>query len=120
MSTIKATTLSNLAGSQTISTDRVAQGTAFAWAYWNAVGTATLLRAYNVSSITDNGVGQISLNLATTAPNTPVAVASTNGSGAGGVCIIGITVTSTTAINTQSTNTASTVDNTLNYCAVFV
>lgn len=120
MSTIKATTLSNLAGDKSISTDRVAHGTAFAWVEWNGTGTPSITRAYNVSSITDLGVGQHRLNFANAAPAAPTAVASTNGSGAGGVCIIGIVTTTTAFVNTQSTNTGSTVDNSLNYCVIYV
>lgn len=65
MSTIKATTLSNLAGSQTISTDRVAQGTAAAWVNFNGSGTVAIRAAYNVSSITDNNTGDYTVNFTT-------------------------------------------------------
>lgn len=65
MSTVKATTLSNLAGDRTISTDRVAQGTAAAWVNFNGTGTVAIRAAYNVSSITDNGVGDYTVNFTT-------------------------------------------------------
>ena len=65
MSTIRATTLSNLAGSQTISTDRVAQGTAAAWVNFNGTGTVAIRASYNVSSITDNGTGDYTVNFTT-------------------------------------------------------
>jgi len=57
MSTIKANTLSNVAGTQSISTDRVAQGTAAAWVNFNGTGTVAIRAQYNVSSITDAGTG---------------------------------------------------------------
>lgn len=64
MSTLKATTLSNLAGDKTISTDRIAQGTAAAWVNFNGTGTVAIRASYNVSSITDNGAGSYTVNFA--------------------------------------------------------
>lgn len=119
MSTIRTNTLSNLAGSQSIPVDRVAQATAVAWAEWNGTGVPAIVRSYNISSITDIGVGQYGLNLTTPAAAKPTAVASTNGSASGGVCIAGIVSTLTTSVNVQVTNTASGVDNTANYCVIF-
>lgn len=65
MSTIKATTLSNLAGSKTVPMDTVAQGSAKAWVNFNGTGTVAIRRAFNVSSITDNGTGNYTVNFAT-------------------------------------------------------
>lgn len=62
MSTIKATTLSNLAGSQTVPMDTVAQGSSKAWVNFNGTGTVAIRRAFNVSSITDNGTGDYTVN----------------------------------------------------------
>jgi len=70
MSTLKLTTLSNQAGDKTIPMDRVAQGVAAAWARFNASsGTPVISAAYNVSSITDNGVGDYTINFATALPD---------------------------------------------------
>lgn len=65
MSTIKATTLSNLAGSKTVPTDTVVDGSAKAWVNFNGTGTVAIRRAFNVSSITDNGVGDYTVNFTT-------------------------------------------------------
>lgn len=62
MSQIKATTLSNLAGSQTVPMDTVAQGSSKAWVNFNGTGTVAIRRAFNVSSITDNGTGDYTVN----------------------------------------------------------
>ncbi len=62
MSTIKATTLSNLAGSKTVPTDTVVDGSAKAWVNFNGTGTVAIRRAFNVSSITDVGIGQYTAN----------------------------------------------------------
>lgn len=64
MSTIKATTLSNLAGSKTVPVDTVAQGSAKAWVNFNGTGTVAIRRAFNVSSITDVGTGNYVINFA--------------------------------------------------------
>lgn len=62
MSVIKATTLSNLAGSKTVPTDTVVDGSAKAWVNFNGTGTVAIRRAFNVSSITDNGTGDYTVN----------------------------------------------------------
>lgn len=69
MSTIKATTLSNLAGSKTVPTDTVVDGSAKAWVNFNGTGTVAIRRAFNVSSITDNGTGNYTVNFATAMPD---------------------------------------------------
>ncbi len=63
MSTIKATTLSNLAGSKTVPMDTVVDGSAKAWVNFNGTGTVAIRRAFNVSSITDNAVGDYTVAL---------------------------------------------------------
>lgn len=62
MSTLKATTLSNLAGSKTVPTDTVVDGSAKAWVNFNGTGTVAIRRSFNVSSITDNGTGDYTVN----------------------------------------------------------
>jgi len=68
MSTLKTNTLSNTAGSQSILVDRVAQGTAFAWVNFQGAGTVSIRRSYNVTSITDNGTGDYTVNFTTACP----------------------------------------------------
>jgi hypothetical protein len=62
MSTAKFDTLSNLAGTLTIPVDTVAQGTARAWVNFNGTGTVAIRASFNVSSITDNGTGDYTVN----------------------------------------------------------
>jgi hypothetical protein len=69
MSTIKADTLSNLAGTQTIPVSTVAQGTARAWVNFNGTGTVAIRASFNVSSITDGGVGIYTVNFTTAMPD---------------------------------------------------
>jgi len=65
MSTIKATTLSNLDGSKTVPTATVASGTAKAWVNFNGKSTVAIRASFNVSSITDNGTGTYTVNFTT-------------------------------------------------------
>ena len=64
MSTIKTTTLSTQGGS-TVPVDTVVNGTAKAWVNFNGTGTVAIRRAFNVSSVTDNGVGQYTITFTT-------------------------------------------------------
>ena len=68
MSTIKTTTLSTQGGS-TVPVDTVINGTAKAWVNFNGQGTVAIRRAFNVSSITDNGTGDYTVNLTTAMPD---------------------------------------------------
>jgi hypothetical protein len=64
MSTIKTTTLSTQGGS-TVPVDTVVNGTAKAWVNFNGQGTVAIRRAFNVSTITDLGTGNYTVNFTT-------------------------------------------------------
>jgi hypothetical protein len=61
MSSIRATTISDLAG--TGPATLTGQYAAKAWVNFNGTGTVAILASGNVSSITDNGTGQYTVNL---------------------------------------------------------
>lgn len=61
MSTIKVTTIQNLAGIEVY--------TAKAWVNFNGTGTVAIRASGNVSSITDNGTGDYTVNFTTAMPN---------------------------------------------------
>ena len=69
MSTIKTETLSTPSNS-TVPVDTVVNGTAKAWVNFNGTGTVAIRRAFNVSSITDNGAGNYTFNFTTAMPDT--------------------------------------------------
>ena len=69
MSTAKFDTLSNLAGTQTVPVATVAQGSAKAWVNFNGTGTVAIRASFNVSSITDNGAGDYTVNFTTAMPD---------------------------------------------------
>ena len=70
MSTLKLDTLSNKAGTASVPSDTVVSGTAKAWVSFNGTGTPAVLRAFNVSSITDNGTGNYQVNFTSSLANT--------------------------------------------------
>ena len=61
MSTIKTETLSTPSNA-TVPVDTVVNGTAKAWVNFDGSGTVAIRRAFNVSSITDNGTGSYAVN----------------------------------------------------------
>lgn len=62
MSTLKLDTLSNKAGTASVPSDTIVSGTAKAWVNFNGTGTVAIRRAFNVSSITDQGTGNYRVN----------------------------------------------------------
>lgn len=80
MSTIKADTLSNLAGTRSVPVATVAQGSAKAWVNFNGTGTVAIRAAFNVTSITDDATGIYTLNFTTALPDANYAVLSMSSS----------------------------------------
>jgi hypothetical protein len=78
MSTLRVTTVTNPSGGQpTIA------GLAKAWVNFNGTGTPAIRASLNVSSITDNGVGDYTVNFTTAMPDGNYVWAATGGDGAG-------------------------------------
>ena len=66
MSTLRVDTIQNAAGTDSpISVP----GTAKAWVNFNGTGTVAIRASYNVSSITDNGTGDYTVNFTTAMPD---------------------------------------------------
>ena len=76
MSTAKFDTLSTLDGSQSVPVNTVAQGSAKAWVNFNGTGTVAIRASFNVSSITDSGVGDYTVNFTTAMPDANYCVVS--------------------------------------------
>ena len=64
MSTIKSDNIATLAGVSTSMANAV-NGSAKAWVNFNGTGTVAIRRAFNVSTITDNGTGDYTVNFTT-------------------------------------------------------
>lgn len=62
MSTIRTDTLKNAAGTKSVPVSTVVDGSAKAWVNFNGQGTVAIRAAFNVSSITDNGTGDYTMN----------------------------------------------------------
>jgi hypothetical protein len=75
MSTAKFDTLSTLDGSRSVPVNTVAQGSAKAWVNFNGTGTVAIRASFNVSSITDNGTGDYTVNFTTAMPDANYAIA---------------------------------------------
>ena len=82
MSTIKTNTLQNVAGTLSVPVDTVVQGSAKAWVNFNGTGTVAIRAAFNVSSITDNGVGNYTVNFTNAMTNANFFGAIAQGEGA--------------------------------------
>jgi hypothetical protein len=62
MSTAKFDTLQNAAGTKSVPVSTVVDGSAKAWVNFNGTGTVAIRASFNVSSITDNGTGDYTVN----------------------------------------------------------
>lgn len=69
MSTIRADNFGNRAGTSQIPADTMLQGTAKSWLNMNGTGTIALRDSFNVSSITDNAVGEYTSSFSAALPN---------------------------------------------------
>jgi hypothetical protein len=69
MSTLRLTTISNQGGTASVPSDTVINGSAKAWVNFNGTGTVAIRAAFNVSSITDNGTGDYTLNFTNAMPD---------------------------------------------------
>ncbi len=69
MSTIRTDTLQNAAGTKSVPVATVVDGSAKAWVNFNGTGTVAIRAGFNVSSITDNSVGDYTINFTTAIPD---------------------------------------------------
>ena len=65
MSTLKVTNIQDTGGSNNSTSAEIYSGRAKAWVNFNATGTVAIRASYNVSSITDNGTGDYTVNFTT-------------------------------------------------------
>jgi hypothetical protein len=76
MSTLRVNTLQNAAGVEVY--------TAKAWVNFNGTGTVAIRASGNVSSITDNGTGDYTVNFTTAMPDANYSMIGTSNLGSGG------------------------------------
>lgn len=79
---------------------------ALAWVNFNGTGTVAIRSSYNVSSITDNGTGDYTVNFATALADANYAICGlfSNASGVGGAGAININSTSAVAQQAPTTS----------------
>lgn len=102
MSTAKFDTLQNVAGTKSVPVSTVVDGSAKAWVNFNGTGTVAIRGSFNVSSITDNGTGDYTINLTTALADTNGTVAGsaveTVGSFSGGLRVVSASFASTSTV----------------------
>ena len=74
MSTLKVTTIQDTSGGNASTSEQIAQGRAKAWVNFNGTGTVAIRDDFNVSSITDNGTGDYTVNYSNSFSNSNYAV----------------------------------------------
>lgn len=109
--TITTGTVTTLnAPSGVLATQNGMTGIAKAWVNFNGTGTVAIRGSFNVSSITDNGTGNYTVNFTTAMPNSNYAASVTGDLGNVGDFAIGCTDDSvartTTAVRVRIGNTA--------------
>ena len=62
-SELRVTTIANNAGSESVNTTYVVNGSAKAWVNFNGQGTIASRSSLNVTSLTDNGTGDYTINI---------------------------------------------------------
>lgn len=87
MSTLKINTLQAVAGGATVPIADVINGTARAWVNFNGTGTVAIRASYNVSSITDNGVGDYTVNFTSGLADADYTMSGSTTGGASGGCV---------------------------------
>ena len=70
MSTLRVNTVTDSAGSGNPDVGIDTSGIAKAWVNFNGTGTVAIRQAFNVSTITDNGTGNYTVNLTVAMPDT--------------------------------------------------
>jgi hypothetical protein len=79
---------------------------ALAWVNFNGTGTVAIRSSYNVSSITDNGTGDYTVNFATALSDANYCSCVTGTFTNGGLYVEGATAPTTTALRVKSYNAA--------------
>jgi hypothetical protein len=70
----RVTAITDSAGANSSTPEAIANGTAKAWVNFDGTGTVAIRAAYNVSSITDNGTGDYTVNFTTALPDADYSV----------------------------------------------
>jgi len=124
LSTAKLTTLADSAGANTSTPAEIASGRAKAWVNFDGTGTVAIRASYNVSSITDNGTGDYTVNFTTAMADANYVMSGMQGTNSGAsATTTGIAqanpTTSSIRFNTIRTDTSATIDLLFVHAAIF-
>lgn len=110
MSTLKISTLSNIAATKTIPIGTVVDGSAKAWVNFNGQGVVAGRATFNIASITDNGVGDYYINFGSAMPDTLYAAVGSSASDGSQRTDLDFSIFTTTSVRvTVTVTTANTV-----------
>jgi hypothetical protein len=120
MSTLRLTTISNLGGTASVPSETVINGSAKAWVNFNGTGTVAIRASFNVTSITDNGVGDYTVNFTNAMTDSNFAISGIAGE-TGGTEVIEVLsrTTSSVRIADYTSETGGNKDSTLVCIIVF-
>lgn len=124
MSTIRVSNIQDTSGGNTSTPAAIANGIAKAWVNFNGTGTVAVRASYNVSSITDNGVGLYTVNFTTamTDANFALSISGNRGDTGGQADIAGpsgLSPATTTSIAVRTDNDGGTLRDT-GWCSVAI
>jgi len=69
MSTLKVNTIQDTSGGSSSTPAQIERGRTKLWVRFDGTGTVSIINSYNVSSVTDNGTGDYTINYAITMSN---------------------------------------------------
>jgi len=107
MSTLVAQTISN--GTVSTSSANVIQGSAKAWVNFNGTGTVAIRASYNVSSITDNGTGDYTVNFTNAFADASYSISASSSIASDGTFTVPVTQTKSVGGNAIVAPTTSAV-----------
>jgi hypothetical protein len=118
--TLTISTLSD--GTNSTSATNCIQGSAKAWVNFNGTGTVAIRASYNVSSITDNGTGDYTVNFINSMPDANYSVSATAGdvlSSTTQRTFVELSVTTLSSVRIKSGSSGGYSDQTGVTCAIF-
>jgi hypothetical protein len=98
----RVTAITDSAGANSSTPEAIANGTAKAWVNFDGTGTVAIRASYNVSSITDNGTGDYTVNFTTALADANYVLVGGSGTGAN----TNISRFGTSAVEAPTTTTA--------------
>ena len=105
MSTLRVNTIQNASGGSAIQVP----GAAKAWVNFNGSGTVAIRAAFNCTSVSDNGVGDYTINFTTAMADSSYAVATSVGSNSGTAVQYNLAVLQSSVTAGPTTKTTSAV-----------